>query len=130
MSKPIRVLIADDAQFMRSMLRGIFETKDGRYEVVGEATHGLEVVEKYKQLTPDVVTMDIIMPHQDGVTATRAILAENPSAIVLICSALGEEAKVIEAIDAGAADFVVKPFEGEDVRRLIEKAIQARAEGS
>lgn len=125
MSAPIRVLIADDALFMRNMLRGIFEDADDRYQVVGEASHGIEVVDKYRQLKPDVVTMDLVMPHQDGVVATRAIIAEDPEAIVLICSSLGEESKVIEAIDAGAVDFVVKPFEGEDVRRLIEKALAA-----
>ena len=116
-----RVLIADDASFMRQMIREIIEPEG--YEVVGEATNGIEALELFLALRPDLVTMDIVMPFKSGIEATKEILAHDTSATIVMCSALGQESLVIEAIDAGAADFVVKPFKSEDVRRVVEKAL-------
>jgi two-component system chemotaxis response regulator CheY len=123
MSK-MRVLIVDDAIFMRNMLKDIFAGTT--YEVVGEAGNGSEAVEKFKQLQPDLVTMDIVMPFKSGIEATREIIAMDAGAVVVMCSALGQEALVMEAIEAGAADFVVKPFKADDVQRVIEKVLGAR----
>jgi two-component system, chemotaxis family, chemotaxis protein CheY len=120
-----RVLIVDDASFMRSMLREIFVTAG--YEVVGEATHGVEAVQRYQELQPDLTTMDIVMPYKNGVEATREIVRSNPKAVVVICSALGQEALVTEALEAGAADFVVKPFRGEDVLAMARKVLGEEA---
>src|SRR5687767_8796335 len=107
MSK-IRVLIVDDAIFMRNMIKDIFH--DEQFEVVGEAANGVEAVDKYKEAKPDLVTMDIVMPFKSGIEATREILAFDQNALIVMCSALGQESLVMEAIEAGAADFVVKPF--------------------
>jgi two-component system, chemotaxis family, chemotaxis protein CheY len=120
-----RVLIVDDASFMRSMLREIFVTAG--YDVVGEATHGVEAVQRYQELQPDLTTMDIVMPYKNGVEATREIVRSNPKAVVVICSALGQEALVTEALEAGAADFVVKPFRGEDVLAMARKVLGEEA---
>ena len=95
-------------------------------EIVGEAANGVEAVEKYKELSPDLVTMDIVMPFKSGIEATREIISFDKSATIVMCSALGQESLVIEAIDAGAADFVVKPFKSEDVQRVCEKALASR----
>jgi two-component system chemotaxis response regulator CheY len=120
-----RVLIVDDASFMRSMLREIFV--EAGYEVVGEATHGVEAVQRYEELRPDLTTMDIVMPYKNGVEATREIVRTHPQAVVVICSALGQEALVMEALEAGAADFVVKPFRGEDVLAMARKVLGEEA---
>jgi two-component system chemotaxis response regulator CheY len=120
-----RVLIVDDASFMRSMLREIFV--EAGYEVVGEATHGVEAVQRYEELRPDLTTMDIVMPYKNGVEATREIVRTHPQAVVVICSALGQEALVLEALEAGAADFVVKPFRGEDVLAMARKVLGEEA---
>jgi len=103
-----RVLIVDDAAFMRMMLRDIL-TKNG-YEVAGEAENGAQAVERYKEVKPDLVTMDITMPEMDGITAVREIKKIDPAAKIVMVSAMGQQAMVIEAIQAGAIDFVVKPF--------------------
>jgi two-component system, chemotaxis family, chemotaxis protein CheY len=116
-----RVLIVDDASFMRNMIREIFVTAG--YEVVGEASHGEEAVQRYQELKPDLTTMDIVMPYKNGVEATREIVRANPGAVVIICSALGQEAQVLEALEAGATDFVVKPFRAEDVLAVVRKAL-------
>jgi two-component system chemotaxis response regulator CheY len=118
------VLIVDDAIFMRNMIKEYLAEE--RFEVVGEATNGVEAVEKFKQLKPDLVTMDIVMPFKSGIEATKEILAFDKSAVIIMCSALGQESLVMEAIEAGAADFLVKPFKGEDVNRIIDKVLQAR----
>ncbi len=118
-----RVLIVDDAIFMRDMIRDIF-TADG-FEVVGEAVHGLEAIEKYKELSPDFVTMDIVMPFKSGIEATREIIKFDPAAKIIMCSALGQEALVMEAIESGASDFVVKPFRAEDVLAVVHKVLGA-----
>lgn len=119
---PHRVLIVDDAMFMRAMIRDIL-VNSGRYEVVGEATNGNESVERFGALKPDLVTMDIVMPQMDGIEATREILKLNPQAKVVMCSALGQEALVIESIAAGAKDFIVKPFSAEKVLKVLDSVI-------
>src|SRR5688572_5271104 len=103
-----RILIVDDAAFMRMMIKDIL-TKNG-YEVVGEAADGMQAVEKFKELRPDLVTMDITMPEMDGITALKEIKAVEANAVVIMCSAMGQQAMVIDAIQAGAKDFIVKPF--------------------
>jgi two-component system chemotaxis response regulator CheY len=119
-----RVLIVDDAVFMRDMIRDIFS--GGAFEIVGEAVHGVEAVEKYKELRPDLVTMDIVMPFKSGIEATKEILALDDKACIVMCSALGQESLVMEAIEAGAADFIVKPFKAEDVLAVVDKVLAAR----
>ena len=115
----VSVLIVDDALFMRSMIRDIL-ANTGRFDVIGEASNGLEAVAKYVALKPELVTMDIVMPELDGIAATREILRKDPSATIIMCSALGQEALVIESIAAGAKDFIVKPFTPEKVIRVVE----------
>ncbi len=116
-----RILIVDDAAFMRMMLRDIL-TKNG-YEVVGEAENGVQAVEKYKELKPDLVTMDITMPEMDGITAVKEIKKLDPGAKIIMVSAMGQQAMVIEAIQAGALDFVVKPFQPDRVLEAVKKAL-------
>lgn len=116
-----RVLVVDDAIFMRNTLKDVFAAAG--FEVVGEAQHGLEAVERYKQLQPDLVTMDIVMPYKSGIEATRDIIKLDPRANIIMCSALGQENLVMEAIEAGAADFVVKPFKHEDVLAVVKKVL-------
>ncbi|SHG57941.1 two-component system, chemotaxis family, response regulator CheY [Thermosyntropha lipolytica DSM 11003] len=116
-----RILIVDDAAFMRMMIKDIL-TKNG-YEVVGEAENGQVAVEKYQELKPDLVTMDITMPEMDGITAVKAIKAIDPNARIIMCSAMGQQSMVIDAIQAGARDFIVKPFQPERVLEAVSKAI-------
>ncbi len=114
----LRVLIVDDALFMRAMIRDILE-QTGRFTVVGEASNGIEALAMFHELRPDLVTMDIVMPEMDGIQATRELVKFDPSATVVICSALGQEDLVIEAIAAGARDFIVKPFASEKVMQVL-----------
>jgi two-component system chemotaxis response regulator CheY len=116
-----RVLIADDASFMRQMIREIIEPEG--FEVVGEATNGIEAMEKYTELHPDIVTMDIVMPKQSGIDAVKGILAQSPDAKVVMCSALGQESLVMEALQAGAKDFIVKPFKPDNVLETLTKTL-------
>ncbi|HHV35329.1 MAG TPA: response regulator [Syntrophomonadaceae bacterium] len=116
-----RVLIVDDAAFMRIMLRDIL-TKNG-YMVVGEAENGTTAVNKYKELKPDLVTMDITMPEQDGISTLKEIRKIDPQAKVIMCSAMGQQAMVIDSIQAGAKDFIVKPFQPERVIEAVSKVI-------
>jgi two-component system chemotaxis response regulator CheY len=116
-----RVLIVDDAVFMRNMIKDIFS--GGGFEIVGEAANGLEAVEKYKEFRPDLTTMDIVMPFKSGIEATREIVKLDPKAVIVMCSALGQESLVMEAIEAGASDFVVKPFKSEDVLAVVKKVL-------
>lgn len=116
-----RVLIVDDAAFMRMMLKNIL-TKSG-FEVAGEAANGNEAVERYKDLLPDLVTMDITMPEMDGLQALKAIKAIDPKAKIIMASAMGQQSMVIEAIQSGAIDFIVKPFNEERVVEAIKRAI-------
>lgn len=115
------ILIVDDASFMRMMIKDIL-TKNG-YNVVGEAENGLVAVQKYKELSPDLVTMDITMPEMDGIQALKRIRENTPDAMVIMCSAMGQQAMVIEAIQAGAKDFIVKPFQADRVLEAVKKAI-------
>jgi two-component system chemotaxis response regulator CheY len=116
-----RVLVVDDALMMRKMLGDALAK--GGHEVVGEASNGEEAVMSFQNLKPDVTTLDITMPEKDGITALREILALDPTARVVMCSALGQEAKVLESIKAGAKDFVVKPFQAERVLEAVGKAL-------
>lgn len=116
-----RILIADDASFMREMIREIVEA-DG-HEVVGEASDGEEAFTEFKRLKPDVVTMDIVMPRCSGIDSTKKIIQLDANACVVMCSALGQESLVAEALEAGARDFVVKPFKPDDVLATITKAL-------
>ena len=115
-----RILITDDALFMRVTLKNIL-TQNG-YEVVGEAANGAESVELYRQLRPDVVTMDITMPEMDGISALKEIRSMDPSANVVMCTAMGQKNMVVEAIQAGARDFIVKPFQPDRVLEALGKA--------
>lgn len=114
-----RILIVDDAAFMRMMLKDIL-TKNG-YIVVGEAENGSVAIDKFKELKPDLVTMDITMPEMDGITALKEIRKIDPNAKVIMCSAMGQQAMVIESIQAGARDFIVKPFQPERVMEAISR---------
>ncbi|EGL14641.1 response regulator [Paenibacillus chitinolyticus] len=116
-----RILIVDDAAFMRMMIRDIL-TKNG-YEVVGEGNDGVQAVEKFKELRPDLVTMDITMPEMDGINALKEIKKIDPNAKVIMCSAMGQQAMVIDAIQAGAKDFIVKPFQADRVIEAIKKTM-------
>ena len=118
-----RVLIVDDALFMRTMLRNIFV--ESGFEVVGEAGNGIEAVERYRALSPDLTTMDIVMPERSGIEALKQIIALNPRARVVMCSALGQESLIIEAIEAGARDFIVKPFKPAKVVEIAQKVLAA-----
>ena len=123
----IRVLVVDDAMFMRSMIKDILHNAGAGYEIVGEASNGREAVSRYRELKPDVVTMDIVMPQMDGIEATREILKGDPAAVIVICSAMGQEALVVESISAGAKDFIVKPFTSERVLQVLAKILPASA---
>ena len=116
-----RVLIVDDAAFMRMMIKDIL-SKNG-YEIAGDADNGLKAIEKFKELTPDLVIMDITMPEMDGVTAVREIKKINSEAKIIMCSAMGQQAMVIESIQAGARDFIVKPFQADRVVEAVKKVI-------
>jgi two-component system, chemotaxis family, chemotaxis protein CheY len=116
-----RVLVVDDAVFMRKMVSDAL-TKQG-HEVIGEASNGAEAVTQYQALSPDIMTLDITMPEKDGVEALREIVGIDPSARVIMCSALGQESKVLEAVKAGAKDFVVKPFQPDRLAQAVEKAL-------
>ena len=117
----LRVLLADDEPMVRSGARMMLEA-DG-HEVVGEAGDGAEAVTRFQELTPDLTTLDITMPDKDGLQALREIIAIDPQARVIMCSALGQESKVIESIRAGAKDFVVKPFQPDRVLDAVSKAL-------
>lgn len=116
-----RVLIVDDAVFMRNMIREILA--GAGFDVVGEAGNGVEAVERWRELRPDVTTMDIVMPFRSGIEATRDIVSSEPGAVVVMCSALGQESLVMEAIEAGASDFIVKPFKPEEVLGVVRKVL-------
>ena len=116
-----KVMICDDAAFMRMMIKDIL-TKNG-YNVAGEAENGAKAVEKYAELKPDLVLMDITMPEMDGIEALKKIKASDPSASVIMCSAMGQQAMVIESIQSGAKDFIVKPFQADRVIESIRKVL-------
>jgi two-component system chemotaxis response regulator CheY len=116
-----KVLVVDDAAFMRMMIKDIL--RKGGYEVVGEAEDGAKAIEKFRELRPDLVTMDITMPDMDGISAVREIRKMEPNALIIMCSAMGQQAMVIDAIQAGAKDFVVKPFQPERVLEAVRKVL-------
>ena len=115
------ILIVDDAAFMRMMIKDIL-TKNG-YNVAAEAENGKVAVAKYNGKKPDLVLMDITLPEMDGIQALKASNGNDPNATVIMCSAMGQQAKVIEAIQSGAKDFIVKPFQAERVLEALKKVI-------
>jgi two-component system chemotaxis response regulator CheY len=116
-----RVLVVDDAVFMRKVVSDAL--LKGGHEIIGEAANGQEAIERFQELKPEVMTLDITMPEKDGLAALKEIIAMDPQARIVMCSALGQESKVLEAIKAGAKDFVVKPFQPDRVLSAIEKAV-------
>ncbi len=118
-----KILIADDLSFMRMIQREILHEKG--YAVVGEASDGIQAVEKFKELKPDLVILDITMPNMNGLEAMRKIFEVDPKAKVIMCSALGQQNLIVEAIKSGVKDFIVKPFKAERILSAIEKALKA-----
>ena len=117
-----RILVADDASFMRQMIREIVEEEG--HQVVAEASDGIEAIEQFKKHHPDVVTMDIVMPRRSGIDAVKGIIEVDPTACVVMCSALGQETLVQEALQAGARDFIVKPFKPDAVTATLRKVLE------
>jgi len=115
------ILLVDDAAFMRMMLKDIL-TKNG-YSVIGEAENGVKAIEKFKELKPQLCILDITMPEMDGIQAAKGIKAVDSSALIIMCSAMGQQAMVIESIQAGARDFIVKPFQADRVIEAVKKVI-------
>jgi len=115
------ILIVDDAAFMRMMIKDVL-VKNG-FTIAGEAENGLKAVDKYKELNPELVIMDITMPEVDGIQAVKEIKKIDPSAKIIMCSAMGQQAMVIEAIQAGAKDFIVKPFQAERIIEAVKKVL-------
>lgn len=115
------ILLADDAQVIRLMLNRILV--DAGYTVVGEAANGQQAVELYRQLHPDLVIMDITMPEMNGIEAVKAIRADDPKAKIIICSAMGQKAYVVEAIEAGAKNFILKPFDADKILETVQVVI-------
>jgi two-component system chemotaxis response regulator CheY len=116
-----RVLVVDDAAFMRKVVSDALI--GGGHEVIGEASNGVEAVARYQELSPELTTLDITMPEKDGLAALKEIMAIDPAARVIMCSAMGQESKVMESIKAGAKDFVVKPFKADRVLDAVGKAL-------
>lgn len=116
-----KILITDDAAFMRMQLRDIL-TKLG-HEIVGEAENGLDAVEKHERLKPDLITMDITMPEMDGIQAVRKIMEAGSEAKIIMCSAMGQQRMVVDAIQAGAKDFIIKPFNVDRIKEALEKVL-------
>ncbi len=117
----IKILVVDDAIFMRGLIRDIFAR--GPFVIAGEAENGAEAVRLYTELKPDLTTMDIVMPQMDGISALKEIMRLDPGANVIMCSALGQEALIAEAIEAGARDFIVKPFQPARVLRVVQSVL-------
>ena len=121
-----KVLIVDDAQFTRNMLKNIIN-KIEQIEVIGEASNGVEAISLYKKLNPDLVTMDLVMPEKGGIEATEEILKINPKAMIVVVSALGQEALVLEAAKKGAKDFIQKPFKTEQILEVMDRILKNKA---
>jgi len=117
----IKILVVDDAVFMRGMIRDIFARPP--FVIAGEAENGVEAVRLYQELRPNLTTMDIVMPQMDGITAVREIMRIDPMAKVVMCSALGQEMLIAEAIEAGAKDFIVKPFQPSRVLKVVQSVL-------
>ena len=118
-----RVLIVDDAAFTRNMLKNIIG-KIEQIEVIGEASNGVEAISLYKKLNPDLVTMDLVMPEKGGIEATEEILKFNSKALIVVVSALGQEALVLEAAKKGAKDFIQKPFKTEQIIEVMDRILK------
>lgn len=118
-----KVLIVDDAQFTRNMLKNIIN-KIEEIEVIGEASNGVEAISLYKKLNPDLVTMDLVMPEKGGIEATEEILKINSKAMIVVVSALGQEALVLEAAKKGAKDFIQKPFKQEQIMEVMDRILK------
>ena len=118
-----KVLIVDDAQFTRNMLKNIIN-KIEEIEVIGEASNGVEAISLYKKLNPDLVTMDLVMPEKGGIEATEEILKINSKAMIVVVSALGQEALVLEAAKKGAKDFIQKPFKTEQILEVMDRILK------
>lgn len=114
-----RILITDDAAFMRTMIKSVL-VKEG-YDIAGEASNGNECVQLYQELKPDLAIVDITMPQKDGIAAVKEIIEIDPNAKIVMCSALGHQNKIIEALEAGARDFIVKPFEPQRIIEAIKR---------
>jgi len=128
----IKVLIVDDAMFMRNMIAEIFTGKkygNEDFEVIAEAENGLEAIERFREHKPDIVTMDIVMPEMTGIEALKEIMALDPSANVVMCSALGQDSLVMEALDSGAKDFIVKPFQPGKVIDVVTRILDSAGKG-
>ncbi len=119
----VRLLLVDDDDLVRTALKMILESEP-EFEIVGEASNGVEALPMADTLNPDVILMDIQMPEMDGIEATRAIIRHDPDAVIIMCSALGQEALVIESLAAGARDFIVKPFTPEKVLRMVHGVLE------
>lgn len=122
-NKKKRILIVDDAAFTRNMLKNII-AKIEQIEVIGEASNGVEAISLYKKLSPDLVTMDLVMPEKGGIEATEEILKINPKALIVVVSALGQEALVLEAAKKGAKDFIQKPFKTEQILEVMDRILK------
>ena len=119
-----KVLVVDDSAFMRNLLKQLLE---GEHEVVGEAENGVEAVELYRELEPDVVTMDVVMPIRNGIEATTEIKDLDPGSSVIMCTSVGQEEKMREAVEAGADGYITKPFQKPNVLQAIDDVAQAKA---
>lgn len=119
-----RILVCDDSVFMRTMLKNVLV--DFGHEIIGEAGNGIQAVQLYRKLAPDIVTMDITMPQMDGIEAVRTIRNYDPLAVIIMVTAIGQKAVMIDAIDAGAVDFIVKPFEQNKINKTVERALMIR----
>jgi len=118
-----KILVVDDAAFMRMMLKNILSANG--HEVIGEAENGIQSMEKYEQLKPELITMDVVMPQMDGIEATKEIMRNHPEAKVVMCTAVGQQAKVLEAMKAGARGYIVKPFQAPKVLDELKKVLSA-----
>ncbi len=116
-----RVLIVDDAEFMRMAIRMSLEK--GGFEIVGEASDGMQAIQKYKECKPDIVTMDITMPEMGGIDSLKIIMQLDPKAKIVMLSAMGQESMVKEAILAGAKSFVIKPFKEDHILNTLNKVL-------
>ena len=118
------VLVVDDSAFMRNLLKQLL---DGEHEVVGEAENGVEAVELYRELDPDVVTMDVVMPIRNGIEATTEIKSLDSNASVIMCTSVGQEEKMREAVEAGADGYITKPFQKPNVLQAIDDVVSVEA---
>ncbi len=119
---PLRIMLVDDSAFMRNMLKNMIATTGA--EIIGEAGDGNEAISKYHALKPDLMFMDIMMPNKNGIEALKEIMAADRSAKIVMCTSVGQEKVVAEAVEAGASDFIVKPFKPEDIKTVISKYTQ------